>query len=81
MTNISEYAFAYCTGINNLEVPDNVKTIGDHAFENIFNVIYHGSAAGSPWGARYINAFIEGFLVYSNESKVELIDCNEEATG
>jgi len=73
-------AFSNCTKIITLDVPNTVLAIGDNAFNNILNVHYTGSATGSPWGARYINAYEEDGLLYSDASKTKVIKCNYDMT-
>jgi hypothetical protein len=33
VTSIGDYAFAYCSGLTNIVIPDSVTSIGDYAFE------------------------------------------------
>lgn len=50
LPNIPTAFFAECTSLE-LELPDNVASVGNDAFANIDNLIYHGSLPGAPWGA------------------------------
>ncbi len=52
---IGSEAFSGCTGLITLKVPDSVTEIKANAFLGVKNVIYNGSATGSPWGAENIN--------------------------
>lgn len=38
-----------------ITVPDSVKEIEKNAFLGVENVIYNGTAKGSPWGAKAVN--------------------------
>ena len=64
---IGRYAFSDC-GFFSLEIPSTVTKIGNYAFSNIPNVVYSGSATGSPWSARCVNGYIEGPLVYMDNT-------------
>ena len=45
------------------------------------NVTYTGDAIGSPWGARSVNGYVEGWLVYSDNTRNNLLACSAAATG
>nr|MCR5523773.1 leucine-rich repeat domain-containing protein [Clostridia bacterium] len=79
--SIGEGAFFSCEGLNVLEVPSTVTAIGSYAFENVFHVKYAGAAGGSPWGAKNLNAYAEGPLLFEDSGKTKLIGCNPKATG
>lgn len=55
VTSIKEQVFQDCTSLTSVTIPDGVTSIGDYAFHNVPHVIYHGTATGSPWGAKSIN--------------------------
>ena len=59
-------AFSGCSGIMELEIPSGVTAIGTYAFQNVLMITYHGNLPGAPWGARYMNGYIEDSLVYTN---------------
>ena len=81
VTNIGYCAFQACCGFTSVEIPTSVTSIGDNAFLLVKNIVYTGSSAGSPWGANSINGFVEGYLVYSDDSKTTLLGCASAATG
>ncbi|MBR5982762.1 MAG: leucine-rich repeat domain-containing protein [Bacteroidales bacterium] len=80
VTSIGYYAFFACGGLTSVTIPNSVTSIGDYAFYGVLNVIYNGSATGSPWGARYVNGYVDGNLVYSDNTKTYLIACRTLAT-
>lgn len=68
------------TGIFELTVPDGIDTIRANAFQRISNVIYHGSATGSPWGAKTVNGYEEDGIFYSDSSRTYLTACRPGRT-
>ncbi len=74
-------AFRLCTGLISVSIPSSVTTIKDAAFHGVNNIVYSGTATGSPWGAKCVNGYVEGYLVYSNNSKTMLCGCSSAATG
>ena len=81
VTTIGSSAFAYCRSLLSIEIPNSVTSIGDWAFEMMPNISYFGDATGSPWGARSVNGYIDGWLVYSDDAKTNLLSCSFVATG
>ena len=81
VTSIGSSAFSDCTGLKKLIVPEGVTEIGYSAFENVPNVVYSGTASGSPWKARAINGYEDGGLVYEDSSKTALLACVGTAQG
>ena len=73
VTSIGSYAFSGCWKLSPFFIPSSVATIGECAFYGIFNVEYHGTATGSPWCARCVNAYIDGDFVYADSTKTELV--------
>ena len=83
VTSIGGSAFRDCTGLTSLTIPDSVKSIDKDAFQNVNNVSYskNMTATGSPWGAKCVNGFVDGYLVYSDSSKTKLCGCISAVTG
>ena len=81
VTSIGEWAFGYCTDLASVTIPNSVTSIGYWAFNNVPNIVYNGTATGSPWGARSVNGFVDGWLVYNDASKTTLLACSKAATG
>ena len=83
VTSIGNSAFSGCTGLTSIEIPDSVETIGVSSFYNVPNIQYseNMTAAGSPWGARSVNGYVDGYLVYNDESRTELRACSSSAGG
>ena len=65
---IGSEAFANCTGALSIAIPSTVDSIGFNAFLNVRNIVYYGSAAGSPWGAMTLNGTIEENFILADSS-------------
>ncbi|MBR6334532.1 MAG: leucine-rich repeat protein [Clostridia bacterium] len=84
VTSIGNSAFSGCTGLTDITIPHSVTSIGTYAFMDVCNVLYNPetmTAAGSPWGARSVNGYVDGNLVYADSSKTELLACFTYASG
>jgi hypothetical protein len=81
VTSIGNLAFGNCSGLTSITIPNSVTSIGYAAFSNVPNIVYSGEATGSPWGARSRNGYVDGWLVYSDNTKTNLLACSSAATG
>ena len=81
VTSIGVYAFWGCTGLASITIPSSVTSIGGYAFNNVPNIVYSGTATGAPWGAKSMNGFVDGWLVYSDDTKTHLLACATSAKG
>ena len=79
--SIGDFAFYGCSGLTSVTIPNGVTSIGDNAFDGVPNIVYNGSATGSPWGAKSMNGYVDGWLVFSDASKTDLVSCSSAATG
>lgn len=80
VTSIGQGAFSNCNMLFSINIPNSVTEIHYHAFFLVKNIVYEGSATGSPWGALTVNGIIEDNLVYSDETKTVLTGCNPICT-
>ena len=80
VTSIGAYAFSNCNRLFSIDIPNSVTNIDYNAFFLVKNIVYDGSAVGSPWGALSVNGYIEGDLVFSDETKTNLLGCNSMVT-
>ena len=81
VTSIGSDAFFCCTSITSINIPNSVTSVGVGAFYNVSNIVYSGTVKGSPWGARSVNGYADGYLVYADETKTTLLACSTAATG
>ena len=80
-TSIGSYAFDGCRSLTSVSIPNSINNIGPNAFYLVANINYSGTATGSPWGARSVNGYVDGFLVYNDSTKTSLLACSAAATG
>ena len=81
VVSIDAWAFRDCVSLLNLTIPNSVTSIKIMAFYRVPNVIYFGNATGAPWGAKSINGYIDDWLVYSDNTKTNLLGCSAVASG
>ena len=81
VTSIGAWAFSSCTGLFSVEIPNSVTNIGNWAFNMVRNIVYTGSAGGSQWGALSLNGFVDGYMVYKDATKTELLSCSLAVNG
>ena len=81
VTSIGVQVFYECSSLTSVTIPNSVTSIGKSAFYNVLNIIYHGTATGAPWGARRMNAYVEGNLLYEDSTKTTLLLCSYSAQG
>lgn len=76
VTTVEEIAFAGCYWLTTVVVPNTVETIGEYAFSAVSNVIYSGPATGAPWGAFYMNGYVDKPFIFSDDTKTCLVGCS-----
>ena len=80
VTSIGTVALAGCN-LTSIKIPNSVTSIGGMAFDVVPNIVYTGFASGSPWGARSVNGYVDGDLIYKDKTKKELLSCSTTLTG
>ncbi|MDY6380561.1 MAG: leucine-rich repeat domain-containing protein [Bacteroidales bacterium] len=76
VVKIGYRAFASCSKLVSLNIPDGVRYIDEGAFMHIPNIVYHGYASGSPWDATCVNGYVFEDLIFRDASKSCLVKCN-----
>ena len=79
--SIYQGTFGDCFSLTSVTIPDSVSYISEDAFLKVPNIVYHGYATGAPWGARKLNGYLEGYLVFNDETKDTLLACSAAASG
>ena len=81
VTSIGREAFAQCNLLSSVAIPNSVTSIEEEAFWRVNYISYSGTAEGAPWGAKSMNGYVDGGLVFSDASKTELVTCLTETKG
>ena len=82
VTSIEGSAFEGCTGLTSVTIPNSVTSIGREAFYRVNNIVYTGSTRDNyPWGAKSVNGYVEGYLVYNDATKTKLLGCSSAVNG
>ena len=81
VTSIGDWAFQGCSGLTSVEIPNSVTSIESGAFQWVRNIVYTGSSAWSPFGALSLNGFVDGYMVYKDATKTELLGCSSAVNG
>ena len=72
VTFIGNAAFYGCISMSTIIIPNSVTSIGNSAFGLVKNIVYQGSAKGSPWEALCVKGFVEDEFVYYDSTKAVL---------
>lgn len=76
ITTIENHAFYDCWSLISLNIPNSVTSIASDAFYHVPNIIYYGTATGSPWGASNKNAVVDGWLIFTDSTKTNISRCS-----
>ena len=69
---IGDLAFNGCSSLISVNIPNSITDIGENAFGGVKNIVYSGSATGSPWSAFCLNGTIDGNFIYVDAEKTKL---------
>ena len=85
---IAKKTFAYSYDLKSITISISVVDIGEDAFYGVNDIIYSQdwyddvmNGQGSPWGAKAVDAYVEGNLYYYDSSKELLLGCSPDASG
>lgn len=78
VVEIEDKAFYGCD-LTSVLIPDSVNRIGEDAFSGAKNIVYHGTAPTETCGALTVNGYVDGDLIYLNNTKTTLTGCNRFA--
>ena len=81
VTSIGHNALGYCSALTELVIPNSVTSFGSSICVGMQNVIYSGSSSEAPFGAKCLNGYVEGWFVYTDNTKTTLAGCSTAATG
>ena len=62
-------------------IPHSGKRMGNNGFPSTAPNTEHRTAKGSPWGAKNVNGYVDGYLVYADDTKTKLLACSAAARG
>lgn len=75
LLQIGEAAFCNCYSVQPITIPNTVTSIASSSFVDVPMIFYNDTLSGAPWGARYMNGFIEDSLYYTNSTKDTIVGC------
>ena len=78
ITKIEAGAFSWCSGLPDLMIPasiaiESASSEDNAAFYNVQHIEYHGSSAGAPWGALWMNGLRDGNFVFNGPARDTIV--------